>query len=522
MFKQLIERLRNQPRPQPKRNRSRTNFFASAALGGFAGGKSDRLTDDWRPGQLTASTIHRMDAKVLRNRARDLVANHPLAKSGVDAYIANVIECGITPKPLFDDGERRRDWVNTWNQWGGERGKPDADITRQQHIYELMALWLEEIIVGGGCLVHYRVLDRRTTAARSRTIPLSLELIPEERFVDDRDDFVISRNRNKGKNPIVRGVEIETSTGEPVAYWIRNEDFVTFGVETSDPTRLPADQCEYSFFRKRIGQYRGITLLHAAVMWLWKLGYYTDNELMASAIKSCYSVLIKTSPEDMADFPDLFDGDPDGPVTDSFGNTMEKIQPGMIARLTVPGDITGVGPNVPTSDTIGWVRFIERSISIAINLSYEEVTRDYTQGNFSQSRAGANADRKRFRPMQKFTINHFCMPTYRRFAQWASMRGIDGFPTIDDFVANMDQWLQVKWRTPGWASVNPWDDARAAVLEVQNGMGTRETYLAAKGDDWEDTFDQLEREDDGANERDLTLGGTPNPQEQSIDSVDGQ
>lgn len=477
----------------------RAQFFSQSGSGGYQGAKRDRMTDDWRPRQLSPSSIHRMDAADLRNRSRDLVGNNPRAKSVVDAYVANVIECGIDPKPRLEEGVRDQ-WSHAWNHWTGASGLAnEADITGQQPFNELTALWLEEIIVSGGCLVHYRVMR----PSRNRRIPLALNLIPEEQFVDDQDDFIQFQNKKKSKNPVVRGVEIEESTGRAVAYWIRQ------AVLTSDyqdePVRIPADQCHYSFFRKRVGQYRGVSLLHAAVMMLWKLGYYTDNELQASAIRSCYAAVISQTPEDMQDGADFNDGDPDGPIVDQYGNPLEKLQPGIIARLTAPGKITGVGPNVPTSDSIGWVNFIERSIAIGANLSYEEIARDYSRGNFSSTRASANADRKRFRPMQKFVVNNLCAPTYRRFAQWASMRGIEGFPTMDAFSANMDEWLSVEWRTPGWASVNPWDDARAADLEIRNGMNTRENYVGARGKDWEDVLHQLGRENQTAEDNGLTF-----------------
>ena len=491
----------------------RDQFFASSGYGGFQGAKRDRLTEEWSPPSLTATAIHRMDATMLRNRARDLVANNPLARSVVDSYIANVIECGISPKPRFSDIDRRKQWMRAWNHWAGVTGLSfECDSTGQQTFHELTALWLEEVIVGGGCLVHYKVMR----PSRSRRIPLALELIPEEQFVDDRDDFIQFQNRKKSSNPIIRGIEIQASTGRPVAYWIHHT--VLTGDDGAEPVRLPADQCHYSFFRKRIGQYRGVTLLHAAIMWLWKLGYYTDNELMASAIKSCYAAVIQQDKEDWDNDAQFADGDPDGPVVDAYGNAIEKIQPGIIARMTVPGKISGVGPNVPPSDSIGWVNFIERSIAIGGNLSYEEIARDYSRGNFSSTRASANSDRKRFRPMQKFCVNHFGFPSYTRFGQWASMRGLEGFPAIDDFVANIDDWLDTTWNTPGWESVNPWDDVRASVLATQNGMNTRENFLSDRGHDWEETFDQLEREEQAREDRGLTFAGPSEEQEESAQS----
>jgi hypothetical protein len=53
-------------------------------------------------------------------------------------------------------------------------------------------------------------------------------------------------------------------------------------------------------------------MLKAVIRWLWSLGYYFDNELMASAIKSCFAAAISTDAED-GDFTGL-DDDSQGAV----------------------------------------------------------------------------------------------------------------------------------------------------------------------------------------------------------------
>lgn len=474
--------------------------------GGFEGARRDRLTDEWNPRSLAPSTIHRNDAAFMRARARDLVLNNPLAKSAVDSYIANVIECGITPKPLREDTDERKAWTEAWNRWGGEFGASigtsDCDITGQQHIYELMALWLEEVLVGGGCLINYVVLPR--AKARDRSIPLTIELIPEERFVDDRDDFATWMNNRKSSGDVSRGVEMDPATGRPVRYWLYpahpNE---VLGGGQLDPIPIEARNAHYGFFRRRVGQNRGYTLLHAAIMWLWKLGYYTDNELMASAIRSCYAVVIQQSPDEFGELDGLNDGDPE--LVDQDGNKLDKIQPGIVSRLTAPGKIVGVGPNTPLNDQSDWLLFIERTIAIASNLSYEELVRDFSKGTFSSTRAASNGDRKRFKPMQKFVVNHFCRPTYSRFVQWAAWSGLDRFPTLEQFAANPQEYINVRWRTPGWQSVNPWDDIRAAVLKVNEGLGTREDFIGNEGGDWEDVFEQIAKEQERKDELQLTF-----------------
>lgn len=487
-LEQLEQRDKAADQPAPRRNSRMMNFFSMGNSGtGFQGAKRDRLTEDWNPQALSPYALHRMDSDLLRRRARDLTINNPLAKSGISAYLANVIEGGITPKPKFDDEDRRKQWINAWDHWGAH----EADITGNQHIYELMTLWLNEVIEAGGCLIRKRVLPKRGRRNRA-----AIELIPEERFCEDGDTFTLMRNRRKSTNPISRGIEIDSATGRTVAYWIKpiEPNDVSAGGDQFDPIRIPAEECHYGFFRKRIGQVRGDTMLAPIVQLLWKLGYYTDNELMSSAIKSCFSALIIS--DGPGDWPVLDDAESGtGSTTDAYGNALEKLQPAMIARLQPGEDIKGVGPNIPSGDSTPWISLIQRTISVGIDLSYEEMVRDYSKGNFSSTRASSNADRKRFRPMQKFCINHFCNPVYDHWARWAVMAGTDGFPTQVSFAAAADEWLAVAWRPPGWLSVNPRDDALAADIRLKNRTQTREDIFASEGKDWEEKFEQMGKEE---------------------------
>jgi lambda family phage portal protein len=477
-------------RPQRTVDR-RVQFFS--ANGGYDGARRDRTTHDWIPGNRSPYSLHMQDAAVLRERARDLVINNPHASSAVDAYIANVIECGITPKPRFDGKETRKQWSAAFDHWAAN----EADVTETQHLYELQTLFLTEVIVGGGCLQHYRVL-RKT---QRRRIQAAIELIPEERFADDHDTMVMFQNRKKSGNPISRGIELEASTGRRVAYWIRQTDPNDAQVgNIGEIIRIPADRARYSFIKTRVGQVRGMTLLAPVIMWLWKLGYYTDNELLSSAIKSCWSAVITT--DQPQDYPDLADGDPDGSSTDLYGNDLEKIQPGMIGRLRPGEGVTGVGPNVPGSDSIAWLTMIQRAIAIGLHLSYEEMARDYSKGSFSSVRAAMNSDRKRFYMFQQFMAHEHCTPAYEFFARWAVLGGIQGFPTVEQFASNTDEWLSVRHQTPGWISVNPKEDAVAKDTSLANYSTTLEELGGADGEDWEDRLEQAARE----RERKIELG----------------
>jgi lambda family phage portal protein len=460
--------------------------------GGYDSAKETRLTEGWTPGDAGPSIIHQQDATSLRNRCRDLYRNNPIARSAIDAYKANVVECGITPDPMLPDGGDRNLWLAAWEHWAAK----EADATGQQHLNEMQGLWLQEVLIAGGCIVHPIVLPSRKS--RGRSIPLTIELIPEERISND-SDFMHGHTIAKG-HQIIRGVEID-AIGKPVAYWIKptapNDLTSTFAT----PERIPAEQLEYGFIKDRIGEYRGFSILAAVVQLLWSLDYYTDNEMMASAIKSCYAAVITTETP--------IDGISDGEDTeDDNGNAFEALQPGIVAHLKPGEDISGIGPNVPGGDSTPWLMMILRAIASGSDLSYETLTRDHTKGSFSSTRQSANADKRRFRKMQKFVINHFLSPIYPLFVEWAVQAGLEGFPTPAQFAAERDEWLKVKWRRPGWASVNPVDDAKAFQIERENGVASRGSYLADRSGTVEEVFDDLQREDEAAKEKGIIVDGT--------------
>lgn len=467
---------------------------------GYAGARRDRLTAEWMPGNLTPDVLHRQDGRLLRERARDLVENNPMAKAAVKAYIANVVRCGIMPKPTAVEGETRKLWVRWWDLWTAR----DADLTRVQHLYELQALWLEEVIVGGGCLVHFTYLDSRR--ARKRKLPLCVELIPEERFCEEGDMVGLSvAGKLENGNRFVRGVEIDPVTGEHVAYWLKQGLPNDLYPIQEKPIRLPAEQCIYGFNRTRIGQHRGFTLLAPVISWLSRLGYYTDNELMASAIRSCFALMIKTEGEPWGGMT----GDTSDPTTDINGNPLDRIEPGMISHLKPGEEVTPCGPNVPPGDAQTWVKLIQRSIAVGMDLSYFGMMRDTADSNFAGFRAGLNEDRSRYEMWQDRVTFKFVEPAYERFVAASSLAGVEGFPLPRDYAGDPDSWHAAEYQVPGWPSVTPLDDARANEIELAIGVNTRGRILGSRGYDRGETFEELAREQQQAEELDIDISAEP-------------
>ena len=495
-------------KPKAKKDK-RADFFAEFGpgpygngRGGFSGGHVDRATDEWRPGTIGPNRMIEMGGKTLRERAWDLYLNNPFASAVIDAYIANVIECGLMP-------ERDDDWERAHNRWGGLDGHAtrECDLSRDCTIFELQRLWMLELLVAGGCLTHYVTVDRRT-----QTVPLAIELIGEDRFQTHIQSY---GSNPKTSNPVRNGFEIDTRTGRTVAWHVKTTLPNDLDYDPEQTTRIRRENGEYGYFKWKTGAKRGTTVLRSVIKWIHGLGYYADNEMFASNLKSSWAYMIKTSETIDADgFPDLADSSPETGTTDIYGNRLDKHEPGQVFR-GYPGDeIEAVGPNVPQSESLPWIMMLQRSIAIGTGVSYEESFRDYTQGSWSSVRSAMASDRKRFRPGQKFVVNHFGNPTVRRFDESAVGAFHSSFPSPSQYVTQRDELLEdQEWALPGWESPNPKDDAAADDIGLKNGTSTHKDIQQRRGRSWRKHFAQMELEAATPGYPEQVIPGARNPGE---------
>lgn len=513
----LSEAHRAAEAPAPRTRNKLVDFFAFQPLdrdrmagGGraFEAGRLDRLSEEWNPGTIGPNAAVRMDARRMRERARWLVANNPLAKSAIDKFIANVVSEGLKPSPELASTDDRRAFTGAWKRWGGmcPLATREADLTGDQTLDELYALQLSEVLVAGGCLKHYVRTERR-----GRLLPIAIELLPEERFADH---VLRAPGNAKTANPIEDGIEFDPATGRTVAYHvvkaIPNDSAVH--AHELDVERLPAENCEYLRFKKRIGSRRGYSHLHAVVMWLWAIGFYTDQELHASNLKSAWSYMILTNPEHYGgefDWDGLVDSDTPG-TRDFHGNRIDHHQAGMIFRGAPGDDIKAVGPNVPGSDSQPWLEFIQRLIAVGTEHTYEELTGDYSKGNMASVRMSRDSIQRLYRRMHRWLVAHSCNPDWSRFVRSASEAFLPGFPRPSLLAAEIDEWVAVDWSKPVWNSPNPVHDATARKIDKSIGAITDRDMVEAGGKaDLEAHYDQLAYERDEKAERNIRFEGDP-------------
>jgi lambda family phage portal protein len=455
----------------------------------YDGAKGDRLSADWKPSNRAADLELLSDADTIRARARDLVRNNAYAKGIINARRRNIIGCGIYPQSRTTNERFNAAAESLFDRW-----QKQCDVTGRLSFYELQGLCQTEMDEAGECLVHFVKLNDP-----SRVLPLALELIEADRLISDS---IYARKAAQPGNEIRRGVEIDRY-GRPVAYhiWERNPNDLNSFRQVA--RRIPAEECVHLFRQERIDQTRGISLFAPVVLWLHHLKNYMEAEQISKRVASCFGVAIETmaGPADGGIFPAAGEDS-----ADTNGNSFDHLEAGIVARL-FPGEKASViNPGRSEAGAQTWITLMLRSMAVGTQLSYERLTRDYSQTNYSSNRAADLEDRRDFRPLQEAMIRQLCEPVWRKFlASAVEADKFTSFPDVFTFVANYDRYAEHVWQAPGWEWVDPVKEVTADILAVEKGFDTLADSLGRRGKDWRDVLRQRKVEQDFADKLELRV-----------------
>src|SRR5450830_547238 len=138
---------------------------------------------------------------------------------------------------------------------------------------------------------------------------------------------------------------------------------------------------------------------------------------------------------------------------------------------TPPGlNFTTVQPNAAPGYT-EYVRLQLHLIAAGMGVTYEMLTGDVSEVNFSSARVGMLEYRRNAEQLQWHTlIPMLCAPLWRAFVDAAYLAG--AITTVDYSVA---------WSTPKWSYVNPVQDVAADLDEVSGGLCSLSEKIRQRG-----------------------------------------
>lgn len=353
-----------------------------------------------------------------------------------------------------------------------------------------------------------------------RPYSTALQMIENER---------LSNPMGQMDSRLLRGGVQRNSFGAAVGYHIRDAfptDFLDFENQNSW-TYVPATkpwgrmQMIHIIDQWRPDQTRGISNIVAALKELRMTKKYRDIVLQSAALNATYAASIES--ELPTEVVMAQAGGGDATALSKFA----RMYLGEIAKYTkgarnltlngvkIPHFYPGTKMNLQNAATPGGIgtqfeQSMLRYIAASLGLSYEQFSKDYANANYSNLRAALAETNKRMRVEKRRVADRFASIFYRLWLEEALNKGeITSMPRkapnwYDGM--NADAYSECTWIGANMGQIDGLKETQAAVLRLNNGLGTAEDELANLGKDWRQVYRQLAREQKFRDKIGLTLG----------------
>jgi len=261
---------------------------------------------------------------------------------------------------------------------------------------------------------------------------------------------------------------------------------------------IPASEMMHIYKPDRAGQTRGVPWSSAAITSLKMLHGYREAELIAARTGAAKMGFF-TSPAGDGFTADGFDDvDNTVPIYDAEAGSFHQLPAGV--------DFKAFDPSHPTSAFADFEKSILRGIAGGLGVSYTSLANDLEGTSYSSIRQGALEERDFYKTLHRFMIDHFLDPLYRLWLENVTSFGyipITGETKMFKFTQD------VTWRGRGFQWVDPLKEMNAAVVGLQNGIISHSDIAANYGRDAEDTFAQIQRDKETADEYGLNMAYQP-------------
>jgi lambda family phage portal protein len=454
-------------------------LLSGQSSGGFAAAKINRLTTDFIGQSRSADQDLQGDNRQLRARARKLALDTPFIRKFLASLVQNVVGpagilmqskiTGLNGKTTAETTRINQRIEEEWNRWC-RVGNCTAD--GRFSWVELQQMAIKNCGREGENLVKF-VLGRDFNAAGIALQPIDN---------DQLDDTMMQADGAGGE--IRMGVEV-TQYRRPVAYhlWSGHPNDTVSNNRTR--LRVPAPEIVHTAVWERPGQTRGYTWIAAAMLAINQFQRYEEAVIVAARASAAKFGVIETEyAEGM--FGD--DEDEEGSDINSDGTQYMSGDAGEFLDLGVGKQLKFTDPRFPTNTHKDFTQTMLRNIATGLLEQYPSIGNDLEGVNFSSIRAGMLEYRDSMRVIQRWFVDHFCWPIFKRWLEMALLT------VLSDITLTPQQREQFAWRARGWDWVDPVKDADAAILRLGNAFSSYSDELGLLGKDFEATMEERAKE----------------------------
>ena len=122
-----------------------------------------------------------------------------------------------------------------------------------------------------------------------------------------------------------------------------------------------------------------------------------------------------------------------------------------------------------------FLRGMLRSVAAAIGCSYETISRDFSQSNYSSSRLSLIDDRENWKVLQNYLVDALCRPVYEA---WMDAAVAGGLLPMPHYEAGRERYQRARWMCRGWSWVDPMKEVEAYNQAIRSGFTTLGQVIA--------------------------------------------
>lgn len=456
----------------------------ASATSPYESASTARRAYDWNTTRIGQNTLLWNSHDILVSRSRDMIRNNPWAGSAIDKFEANVIGTGIQPHFQHKSVRVRDKLQKCWDQWIEK-----ADYCGQNDFYTMQSVMAREVFEAGEVFLRHHVRAPKDARADKLVVPYQVELIESEQL----PIFINIIPSMSTGNTVRLGIEFDGSKRR-LAYHFYAEhpgESALFPADSLRFVTIPAGQISHVYRPIRAQQLRGEPRMTSVLTLLYELDQYADAALVKKKISAMLAIaLTKPVQEDNLLPPDP--NHPTGNVQENWqsnpstggypdpGTAITKLESGTIQELLPGEDIKAI--SAPTeADFAPFMTVQLHKLAAGMGLTYEQLTGDLTDVNFSSIRSGMLEFRRACEAFQySVIVNQGCKPMLRHWMDEAMLTGALDLP---GYFKDPTPYLAVDWVPPGWDWVDPKNDIDAAQAEVRNGFKSKSRVIRSKGYD---------------------------------------
>ncbi|WP_022722952.1 phage portal protein [Rhodopseudomonas sp. B29] len=416
-----------------------------AAVMGRRGSSFKGTMQDSANGEI-GPALHKM-----RERSSDLVRNTWIGSRIVDVLSAHVIGTGIHV------AWRDKRLQDLWDEWCFV-----CDIEGERDFGGVQLSGFRSMLERGDAGV--RMVPRKLDGGR--TVPLALQVVEGDLIATERNGIWDGKKSRLG---VVLG-----DWNEREGYWLYPEHPGEMMLSPIPkyvgmlPHYVPRSDFCHLYRILRAGQVRGVPLLAPVTMAVRDYADTMDAVVIQTRMQACYGLVINSADpvRNMADAQTR---------KDDAGRNIESMSPGMVYRAKLGETVTPFSPS-------GNAQFEPVALSALMGIAsgglitYDQLTGDLRQGNYSSLKAGDRVLKRLVEQIQWLTLVPQLL--HRVTDRWLQMAIMSGHvrarktPYVREYVM------------PAVQPIDPIKDLKADILAVRSGRMSPQEFISAWGRDW--------------------------------------